>query len=131
MGRVIRAVASGVVEFVDADRIEIKLAKKLDKIEGDGVELSSDHKKLTYHLTKFWRTSQSTCYNQKVKVVAGEKIKVGDLLIDGPSCDDGDLALGQNLTVAYSSWGGYGFVDAILVSYLLFKDDLFTSINML
>src|SRR5258708_4525366 len=130
MGRVIRAEQSGTVSYVDADRVEIKLDKKIDNADGDAVEVADNGKKLIYHLTKFWRTAQSTCYNQKVKVNVGDKIKPGDLLVDGPSSELGELALGQNMVVAYTSYGGYGFEDAILVSDRLVKDDLLTSINI-
>lgn len=130
MGRVIRAILPGTVSFVDADRIEILLDKKVDGIPDDGVELSKDGKKLIYNLTKFWRTAQSTCYNQKVRVTAGQKVKTGDLLVDGPASETGELALGQNLVVAYTSYQGYGFEDAILVSNRLVKDDLLTSIHI-
>src|SRR5258708_7324318 len=130
MGRVIRAILHGTVSFVDADSIEIKLDKKVESIDDDGVELTDNGKKLTYHLTKFWRTAQSTCYNQRARVIVGDKVQPGDLLVDGPASEDGDLALGQNLVVAYSSFGGYGFEDAILVSDKLVKDDLLTSIHI-
>ena len=79
---------------------------------------------------KFVRTSQSTSYNQKVAIRPGQKVKKGDLLADGPSIDDGELALGRNLVIAYASFEGYGFEDAILVSDSLVKDDLLTSIHI-
>jgi DNA-directed RNA polymerase beta' subunit len=130
MGRVVRAQYEGVVSHVSADKVEVKLDKKVDSAEGDGVEIADNGKKLVYHLTKFWRTAQSTCYNQKVKVNLGDKLKPGDLIIDGPASDTGELALGQNLVVAYTSYQGYGFEDAILVSDKLVKEDLLTSINI-
>jgi DNA-directed RNA polymerase beta' subunit len=130
MGRVVTAQYPGEVTWVDANRVEVKLDSKVDSVIGDAVEIAPDGKKLIYHLTKFWRTAQSTCYNQKVKVNVGDKLKAGDLIIDGPASDDGELALGQNLVVAYTSYGGYGFEDAILVSDRLVKDDLLTSVNI-
>ncbi|HSX49048.1 MAG TPA: DNA-directed RNA polymerase subunit beta, partial [Candidatus Saccharimonadales bacterium] len=116
MRRVVRSPYDGVVTYVDADSIELKLNKPVD-----------GKKTITFFAEKFWRTAQSTCYNQKVAVNLGDKIKKGDLLIDGPASENGELALGQNLVVAYSSFGGYGFEDAILVSDRLVKDDLLTS----
>ena len=84
MGRVIRAEAAGVVSYVDANRVEIKLDKKIEKADGDGVEIADNGKRVIYHLTKFWRTAQSTCYNQQVRVNVNDKVKPGDLLVDGP-----------------------------------------------
>ncbi|CAN5316393.1 hypothetical protein BH10PAT1_BH10PAT1_1520 [soil metagenome] len=130
MGRVVRAEYPGTVTWVDADRVEIKLEKAVETVKGDAVEIGDNGKKLTYHITKFWRTAQSTCYNQKVTVNVGDKLNVGDLIIDGPASEDGELALGQNLVVAYTSYGGYGFEDAILVSDKLVKEDLLTSVNI-
>ncbi len=130
MGRAIRATYEGVVEYVDGDRIEIKLKEKAEVRIGDGYEVVDGGKKVVYYLTKFRRTAQSTCYNQKARVNFGQEIKVGDLLADGPSAQDGELALGQNLVIAYTSFGGYGFEDAILVSNRLVKDDLLTSIHI-
>ena len=94
------------------------------------MKITDDGKKEVYHLTKFRRTSHSTCYNQKVKVDVGDKVKAGDLLVDGPAIDGGELSLGQNLVIAYASFEGYGFEDAILVSSKLVKDDLLTSIHI-
>jgi len=131
MGRVIRARNAGIVEYVDADRIEVKLTKKVDVVDGDGlVEVVDGGKKEVYSLMKFKRTSHSTCYNQRAAVKPGQKIKKGDLLADGPSIDGGELALGRNLIVAYASYEGYGFEDAILVSDRLVKEDLLTSVHI-
>ena len=132
MGRVVRARHAGTVDYVDGERVEIKLDKKnedVSKIHED-VEVTEGGKREIYHLTKFKRTAHSTCYNQRVMVVPGQKVKEGDLLIDGPAADSGELALGRNLTIAYTSLGGYGFEDAILVSDRLVKEDLLTSIHI-
>ncbi|MCQ3944744.1 MAG: DNA-directed RNA polymerase subunit beta, partial [bacterium] len=86
--------------------------------------------KVVYHLSKFGRTANSTCYNQKPVVKAGDKVKVGDLLIDGPASDGGELALGKNLTIAYASFMGLGYEDAIIVSDRLVKEDVLTSIHI-
>lgn len=131
MGRVVRCQHAGTVEFVDANRIEIKLDKVADQsLSSLDIEITEGGKRAVYHLTKFVRTAQSTCYNQKVRVNVGEKVKPGDLLADGPASDSGELALGQNLVVAYANFGGYGFEDAILVSSRLVHEDLLTSIHI-
>lgn len=131
MGRLVRARHAGVVEYVDAERIEVKLAKPVkEEIMAEDVELRDGGKKEVYHLMKFKRTAHSTCYNQRAVVVPGQKVKKGDLLADGPAIDGGELALGRNLVVAYASFEGYGFEDAILVSDRLVKEDLLTSIHI-
>jgi len=131
MGRVIRARHSGTVVYADADKIEIKLSKKAeDGDKNEEIEIIDGGKTEVYDLMKFVRTSQSTSYNQKVVVQPGQKVKKGDLLADGPSIDEGELALGRNLVIAYASFEGYGFEDAILVSDRLVKDDLLTSIHI-
>ena len=130
MGRVIRARHSGKVEYVDGERIEIKLDKKTDDKSYEDVEITDGGKKEIYNLTKFRRTAHSTCYNQKAVINPGEKVKIGDLLADGPAADNAELALGRNLVVAYTSYGGYGFEDAIMVSNRLVKDDCLTSIHI-
>jgi DNA-directed RNA polymerase subunit beta len=108
----------GIVESVDATRIVVRSA-------GDKAEIPD-----IYPLTKFQRSNQSTCFNQKPIVRAGERVKVGDVLADGPSCDMGELALGQNVLVAFMPWQGYNFEDSILVSERIAKDDVFTSIHI-
>jgi len=130
MGRVIRAKHSGKVDYVDSEKIEIKLDKKIDDKSHEDIEIADGGKKEIYYLTKFRRTAHSTCYNQKAVVKPGEKVKVGDLLADGPASDNAELALGRNLVIAYASYGGYGFEDAILISDRLVKDDCLTSINI-
>ena len=108
----------GIVESVDASRIVVRA-------EGDRAEVPD-----IYTLTKFQRSNQSTCFNQKPIVRAGERVKVGEVLADGPSCDMGELALGQNVVVAFMPWQGYNFEDSILVSERIAKDDVFTSIHI-
>lgn len=135
MGRTIISHHKGTVVYVDADSIEIRLDKPevIDKksyVVSDDLEITNDGKSVVYHLTKFKRSSQSTCYNQRARVVVGDKIKVGDLLADGPSTEDGELALGQNLVIAYCSFEGYGFEDSIVISDRLVKEDLLTSIHI-
>lgn len=130
MGRVIKSDFDGEVSYADAERIEIELDKPTTEPSSDRLDIVDNGKKAIYHLSKFKRTAQSTSYNQKTKVISGQKVKKGDLLADGPASDDGELALGQNLVVAYANYGGYGFEDAILVSNRLVKDDLLTSIHI-
>ena len=131
MGRVIRAHHSGVVEYVDGETVVVKLDRKAEEVPAtEDTEVLEGGKKEIYYLTKFKRTAHSTCYNQKASVKPGQKVKTGDLLADGPACDGGELALGRNLVVAYTSFGGYGFEDSILVSDRLVKDDLLTSIHI-
>lgn len=131
MGRVIRARHAGTVEYADADKIEIKLSKKTeDDDKNEEIEIIDGGRKEVYNLMKFAKTSQSTSYNQRVVVHSGQKVKKGDLLADGPSIEDGELALGRNLIIAYASFEGYGFEDAIVVSNRLVKDDLLTSIHI-
>ncbi|UQA62507.1 DNA-directed RNA polymerase subunit beta [Polyangium aurulentum] len=108
----------GVVESVDATRIVVRA-------EGEGAEVPD-----IYHLMKYQRSNQSTCYTQKPIVSTGDAVKVGDVLADGPSTDMGELALGQNVLVAFMPWQGYNFEDSILVSERIAKDDVFTSIHI-
>lgn len=87
-------------------------------------------KKHTYDVRNFWRTNQSTCITQRVVPEAGDKLKEGDVLIDGASVQNGELALGRNLRVAYMSWNGYNYEDAIIVSDRVIKEGLFNSIHI-
>ncbi len=132
MQRVIRARHAGVVEYVDGEKVIVKLDKKADEgeLKNVDVEITEGGKKEIYYLTKFKRTAHSTCYNQIARVTPGQKVAAGDLLVDGPASEDGELGLGRNLTIAYTSFGGYGFEDAILISERLVKEDLLTSIHI-
>src|SRR3954462_13836973 len=109
----------GLVVSVDAERIVVRAA------EGEGDEVPD-----IYPLTKYQRSNQSTCYNQKPVVSRGETVKKGDVLADGPACDMGELALGQNVVVAFMPWQGYNFEDSILVSERIAKDDVYTSVHI-
>jgi DNA-directed RNA polymerase subunit beta len=113
---------AGVVESVDASRIVIKTTDAGDEELGSDVDI--------YNLTKFVRSNQSTCINQKPIVKAGDWVDTGDVIADGPATDKGELALGQNVVVAFMPWGGYNFEDSILISERLVRDDLFTSIHI-
>ncbi len=108
----------GVVDAADASRIVVR-------VEGEGGEFPD-----IYRLQKFQRSNQNTCYNQKPIVRPGDKVKAGEVLADGPACDRGELALGQNVVVAFMPWGGYNFEDSILISERLVKDDVYTSIHI-
>ncbi len=132
MGRLTRARHPGVIEYVDADKIVVKLERQIKEgpVEDEDVEIIDDGKREVYHLTKFKKTSHSTCYNQKAVVSVGQKVRRGSLLADGPAIDQGELSLGRNLVVAYASFEGYGFEDAILISDRLVKEDLLTSIHI-
>ena len=105
----------GTVTYVDADRIRVKLE--------DG---SFDD----YRLTKFARSNAGTCYNQRPIIESGETVAKGDILADGPSMENGEMALGQNPLVAFMTWDGYNYEDAIIMSERLVKDDVYTSIHI-
>jgi len=132
MQRVIRAKHAGTVEFADGEKVVVKLSKKIKNEDADttDIEIIDGGTRESYSLTKFKRTAHSTCYNQVTRVEPGQKVDEGDLLVDGPASEDGELGLGRNLTIAYMSLGGYGFEDAILISDRLVKDDLLTSIHI-
>jgi len=132
MQRVIYARHAGVVEYVDGEKVIVKLDKKADEeeLKNVDIEIIEGGKKEVYYLTKFKRTAHSTCYNQIARVSPGQKVEGGDLLVDGPASEGGELGLGRNLTIAYTSFGGYGFEDAILISERLVKEDLLTSIHI-
>ena len=122
---------AGTVEYADNEKVVVKLDKKVSIEEAtEDVDVIDGGTKEVYLLMKFKKTAHSTCYNQSVAVVPGDKVKEGDLLVDGPSSQKGELALGRNLVVAYTSFGGYGFEDAILISDRLVKDDSLTSIHI-
>ena len=103
-------------------------------VEINGVEIivkeKGANKKHTFTLDKFRRSNQGTCMNHKALVREGDKVKVGDVLADGPSTEAGELALGRNLLVAFMPWRGYNFEDAIIISERLVKDDVLTSIHI-
>src|SRR5690606_28495769 len=102
-------------------------------LEVDGRMITVQYKtqgKKVYKLAKFERSNQDTCINQRPIVAAGQKLKAGDILANGPSTDNGELALGKNLLVAFMPWEGYNFEDAIILSERLVKDDVLTSIHI-
>src|SRR3989344_552783 len=130
MGWSVYARHSGVVTFVDATKIAVKLDSKpvTPPANTENIVLKGDVE--TYYLTKFKRTSQSSCFNQHPTVSMGQKVSLGQLLIDGPASQDGELALGQNLIIAYASYNGLGYEDAIVISERLVREDVLTSIHI-
>jgi len=116
MGRVIHAPFEGVITYADANKVTIK---------GKGQK-----EETTYHIASFKRTSQATAYTQRTVVKTGEKVKKGDLLVDGPSSQGGELALGQNLLIAYTSFDGLGYEDGIVISERMVKEDILSSIHI-
>ncbi|MCX7816571.1 MAG: DNA-directed RNA polymerase subunit beta [Syntrophales bacterium] len=121
-GAVVVARRDGVVESVDASRIVVRS----DGAEKDGLDIGVD----IYNLTKFKRSNQDTCFNQRPLVNKGDRVRKGQVIADGPATDNGELALGRNVLVAFMSWGGYNYEDSILVSERLVKEDVYTSIHI-
>jgi DNA-directed RNA polymerase subunit beta len=115
MDRVIKAKDDGVVEYADGSIVTVDY---------------KDGQKDTYTVEKFKRSAQSTSYNQKVLVSAGDHVEKDSVLIDGPACENGELALGANVLIAYMSFDGLGYEDAIVISDRLVRDDVLTSINI-
>jgi DNA-directed RNA polymerase subunit beta len=114
MNRVKTAAYDGTVSYVDANKVTIKNGKSEETLKID----------------KFKRTAQNTFFNQKPVVTLGQKVKAGDVLIDGPASSDGELALGKNLVIAYASFDGLGYEDAIVISDRLVRDDSLTSVHI-
>jgi len=121
----INAEGQGVVEYVDANEIVIRY----DRTEEDQLVSFEDDTK-TYKLTKFRRTNQGTCINLKPIVRKGDRVTKGQILCDGYATQDGELALGQNLKVAFMPWKGYNFEDAIVLSERVVREDVFTSLHI-
>ncbi len=106
---------SGVVEYVSADKIMIKTG-------------SMGHD--TYRLTKYQRSNQGTCINQHPLVRVGDQVEAGDIIADGPSVDNGEMALGRNVLIGFMTWEGYNYEDAVLINERLVRDDVYTSIHI-
>ena len=121
----INAEADGVVEYVDANEIIIKYSRNKNE-----VLTSFDSDIVTYKLTKFKKTNQGTCVNLKSIVSKGDKVKKGQVLCEGYATNNGELALGRNIQVAFMPWKGYNFEDAIVISEKVVRDDVFTSIHI-
>ena len=120
-GAVVVARREGVVEQVDATRLVVRATAENDPTK-PGVDI--------YRLSKFQRSNQNTCINQRPLVKVGDKIAAGDIIADGPSTELGELALGRNALVAFMPWNGYNFEDSILISERIVRDDVFTSIHI-
>ncbi len=121
-GVTVVAKRGGIVDSVDASRIVVRVNDDETDASESGVDI--------YNLTKYTRSNQNTCINQRPLVSAGNQIARGDVLADGPSTDLGELALGQNLLVAFMPWNGYNFEDSILISERVVKEDRFTTIHI-
>ncbi|MFQ5968557.1 MAG: DNA-directed RNA polymerase subunit beta, partial [Acidimicrobiia bacterium] len=124
-GAVVLSKRMGVVEYVSADRVVVRAesrSKKADPVQDLPLDI--------YNLTKYQRSNQNTCINQRPIVRKGQRVQAGDVVADGPATAQGELALGRNVLVAFMPWGGYNFEDAILVSERLVKDDRYTSIHI-
>ncbi len=126
---IVTALANGTVAYVSADFI---MVTKDGSLPSGKAQFEHDPEKgvWRYDLQKFRRCNSGTCFNQKPIVKKGQKVKVGDCLADGPATDQGELALGKNLLVAFMSWRGYNFEDAILVNERLVREDAFTSLHI-
>jgi DNA-directed RNA polymerase subunit beta len=121
-GVTVVAKRGGIVDYVDASRIVVRVNDDEAESGSTGVDI--------YNLTKYTRTNQDTCINQCPLVQKGDEIARGDVLADGQSTDLGELALGQNLLVAFMPWNGYNFEDSILISERVVQEDRFTSIHI-
>src|SRR6478672_3786266 len=122
-GVTVVAKRDGVVDSVDATRIVVRPTQES---EDDPLSAKPD----IYNLTKFQRSNQNTCINQKPIIERGDHVRMGDVIADGPATERGELALGENVLVAFMPWGGYNFEDSILVSERLVRNDHFTSIHI-
>ncbi len=121
-GVTVVAKRGGVIESVDAARIVVRVNDDETKAGEPGVDI--------YNLTKYTRSNQNTCINQRPLVHVGNTVSRGDVMADGPSTDMGELALGQNMRIAFMPWNGYNFEDSILVSEEVVKEDRFTTIHV-
>jgi len=121
-GMVIVSRTNGVVSYVDANRIRIKVADEDKEIFGKS--------EIEYEIQKYQRSNQDTCLNQRPLVYQGEQVVPGQILADGSATEGGEIALGQNILVAYMPWEGYNYEDAILISERLVAQDVYTSIHI-
>ena len=121
-GQIILSRHDGEVVMVDGTKVVVRRTNAKSEEVGSDVDI--------YNLTKYQRSNQNTCVTQRPVVNAGDKVKAGDVLADGPGTDAGELALGQNIRIAFMPWNGYNFEDSILISERLIKEDTFTSIHI-
>ena len=124
-GTVVTAKRGGTITYADSQVVRIKVDKKSD-LDKNPFHTEEDE----YVLKKFTRSNQNTCINQSPIVFAGDKVRAGDIVADGPATDNGELALGKNVLVGFLAWEGYNYEDAILLSEDLVKEDAFTSIHV-
>ncbi len=124
----ISAERNGTVEHVTADKITLNY--EIDENSIEALLSFDDMRRVEHRLTKFFRTNQDTCVNQKPAVQAGQKVRKGDVLADGCATDQGELALGRNVLVAFMPWRGYNFEDAIVMSERVVAEDLYTSVHI-
>jgi DNA-directed RNA polymerase subunit beta len=127
---VVVAEEGGVVASVDARRIVVTADGELPRNFDKSPRSDPKNGVRVYELRKFMRSNAGTCFNQKPIVKKGQKVKIGDIIADGPSTQHGEMALGRNVLVAFMPWNGYNFEDAILISEKALKDDIFTSIHI-
>ncbi len=125
---IIVAAKNGTVEFVDANSIIVNY--DIDEFSHETIISFEDKKRVEYKLIKFFRTNQDTTINQRAVVKPGQKVKKGDILADGCATDQGELALGRNILVAFMPWRGYNFEDAIIINENLVANDIFTSLHI-
>lgn len=135
MGRVVRSDFNGKAVFADAQKVVIEVEDKektkLNEFKKKFSETTIiEGNKIIYKIIKFKRTAQSTCYNQIPLVNIGDKVSEGQIIIDGPACQNGELALGTNLLIAYMPFEGLGYEDAVVISDRLVKEDILTSIHI-
>jgi DNA-directed RNA polymerase subunit beta len=127
-GALVLARHAGVVESVQGDTIVVR--PDASEVGPQTIDFTGMGGADVYHLTKFRRSNQDTCINQRPSVREGQRVRRGEVLADGPATSQGELALGANVLVAFMPWGGYNFEDAILVSESLIKRDFFTSVHI-
>jgi DNA-directed RNA polymerase subunit beta len=125
-GTVVKAERDGVVEYADSELIRVRAATKGSRRNDNPFRSDED----VYFLKKYVRSNQNTCINQRPIVRKGDKVEAGQVIADGPATDNGELALGRNVLVAFLPWEGYNFEDAILLSEDLVKEDVFTSVHI-
>ena len=125
---IIVAEDDGVIEYVDSDKIVVKYDINPNSIEA--ITNFNDLRRVTYKLVKFHGTNQETCINQRPVVSEGQRVTKGSVIADGASTDQGELALGRNVLVAFMPWRGYNFEDAIIISNKVVSEDVYTSIHI-
>jgi len=131
-GMVVVARKAGEVVYVDATKIRVQTAPSTPALPGDSTETkpTSEPEIIEYEIQKYQRSNQDTCLNQRPLVFYGDDVEAGQILADGSATEGGELALGQNIMVAYMPWEGYNYEDAILISERLVLDDVYTSIHI-